>query len=579
MGEVRIHGDGRHVRLARSGERCVLATLALTPGRPVLATTLADHIWSATTQSDKALSTVADYVRKVRAAIKSVGGRAEWLRTNRATHAYVLDIDPRHVDYFRFADLVSAARGSAVRRSEEVELLRAALALWRGPALADVRGIWADNRRYELETERLKLHEKILEDQLRTGDYLDVVRIATMLIDDTTPTDKLLLLGAQGLAGAGHRNAIPGWLDRARRRMRAVTGAEPSATVLARIGALVSEERIPRAVVTHKAMFTLPQNIVGFTGRQDELRDLASTVDHVAGHVISGMAGVGKSAFSVHAAHQMKDRYPDGQLFIELHGHAPRRQPVKATDVLASLVLASGVHPTLIPLDQDDRARMWRDRTSAKKVLVVLDDVVEHDQVRPLLPGSSDSHVLVTSRQRLPVLSGVQPVFLEALTSNQAVQMLHRLAGLDMTSQDRAATQRITELCGRLPLAIALAAGQLQAHPRWTPSYLADQIDRAADRLDCFRVGDRSVATAFDQSFRRLSIEQKCLFTLLGMHAASELDADAVANLEGWSPEQASKNLEHLYTVHLVRETSPGRYKLLPGLLQDYARSRAVRVP
>lgn len=235
LGNVEICGENGVVRLRRSAERCVLATLAFNPGRAVRAVTLADNIWLPDTQSDKAIETVADYVRKVRAAIKKTGGEPSSLRTDRGARAYVLDIEPFRVDYVRFTQLARAGRESG-----DVAVLEEALALWRGPALADVSGLWAESRRYAVETERLDLYDRVLTEQLRAGHGAEVARTVTALIDEVTPTERLLLLGAQGIAASGHQTAIRSWIDRTTRRMREATGADPSPDLLARLQRLAT---------------------------------------------------------------------------------------------------------------------------------------------------------------------------------------------------------------------------------------------------------------------------------------------------------------------------------------------------
>lgn len=236
LGNVEIHGDDGVVRLARAGERCVLATLAFNPGRQIPATTLADNIWPSAAQPDKAMETAADYVRKVRAAIKKAGGQPGWLRTDRAARSYSLDIDAHRVDYYRFVDLVTTAR-----KSRDITRLQRALSLWQGPTLANIGGLWADNRRYLVESERLDAYYDMLIHHLRVGRYLEVACTAATLIDEGLPTERLLLLGAQGLAGAGQHTAIPGWVDRVTRRMRETVGVMPTHDVLTTLDDLIAD--------------------------------------------------------------------------------------------------------------------------------------------------------------------------------------------------------------------------------------------------------------------------------------------------------------------------------------------------
>ena len=209
---------------------------------------------------------------------------------------------------------------------------------------------------------------------------------------------------------------------------------------------------------------TLPRDIASFTGRQAELGQLmrrwaaaAAAGGVVSIHAIGGMAGIGKTTFAVHAAHRLADGFPDGQFFLPLHAHTPGQQPVSPTDALASLLLTAGVPAGQIPPGVDARAARWRDRVAGKKLLLVLDDAAGHEQVRPLLPGTPGSLVLITSRRRLAALEDAAVLSLDTLTPAEATELLTSLSGrADVTAAD-AAVGQIAALCGYLPLAVGMA--------------------------------------------------------------------------------------------------------------------------
>ncbi|HEX4701935.1 MAG TPA: tetratricopeptide repeat protein [Pseudonocardiaceae bacterium] len=580
LGNVEIHGDAGIVPLKRSGERCVLATLALHARLPVTVGTLIDHLWLTTEQSDKSIDTVGTYVRNVRSAVKNAGGRPDSLRYDRNTRSYLLDIDPNCVDYHRFAALAATAR-----QDRDPRACQEALSLWCGPALADVTGQWADNRRYTLESERLAAYDELLNHQLLAGRHAEVARTVAGLLDEVTPTDRLLLLGAKGLAGSGQHTAIRAMVARVTQRMHDTVGARPSGRVLDQIDQLITNPTTwsdPPATAPSAAMFSMRGDIPTFTGRHTELRGLldavASTVDGsvraIAIHAVDGMAGVGKTAFGIHAAHHLADRFPDGNLFVELHGHTPGHAPVPPGEALGSLLLAAGMNPKAIPPKLDDRARLWRQHMAGKKILLVLDDAADHDQLRPLLPGTAGSLVLITSRRRLAALDGVRPLSLDVLPQAQAVHMLLRLADLDADRHDDAAVADIVEACGHLPLALALAGARLRSHPQWSARYLAYLLAHARDRLDHLRAGDRSVTAAFELSYQSLPVAQQWMFRLLGVHPGPEVDVFAVAALTNTSLREARQNLEALHADHLVQETAPGRYQP-HDLLRAYANTLA----
>ena len=332
------------------------------------------------------------------------------------------------------------------------------------------------------------------------------------------------------------------------------------------------------------AMFSMRGDIPNFVGRHDELRILLDTasgpVRGIAVHTVDGMPGVGKTTFSVHAAHHLADRFPDGQIFLELYGHSPTQAPRDPADALASLLVATGMDRSTLPQEVDDRARLWRDRIAGKKVLLVLDDAASHDQLRPLLPGTPDCFVVITSRHRLPALDGVHALPLDVLPPDQATRLLLTLADRDPTAANPTASDpdtvvRVIELCGYLPLAIALAAGRLRSHPTWSMAYLADLLAKAPDRLEHLAVGDRSVRAAFTVSYQHLTAERQRIFTMLGVHPGPSIDAYALAALAACSLTQAHQHLEALHTDHLIQETAPGRYQL-HDLLRVYAGSLAA---
>ena len=210
---------------------------------------------------------------------------------------------------------------------------------------------------------------------------------------------------------------------------------------------------------------TLPRDVASFTGRQRELEQLAEAAAGAGGvvgiHAIGGMAGVGKTAFAVHAAHELADRFPGGQIFLPLHGHTPGQQPVGPADALASLLLTVGVPAAQIPPGLEARVALWRDRLAGRQLLLVLDDAVGTEQVRPLLPGAGGSLVLVTSRRRLSALEDARTISLDTLPPGEAAGLLVRLAVRPGLSSADPGVREIARLCGYLPLAIGMLARQL----------------------------------------------------------------------------------------------------------------------
>jgi tetratricopeptide (TPR) repeat protein/transcriptional regulator with XRE-family HTH domain len=326
---------------------------------------------------------------------------------------------------------------------------------------------------------------------------------------------------------------------------------------------------------------TLPRDVASFTGRQRELSQLTGNGADPAGVIgiqaIGGMAGVGKTALAVHAAHRLASRFPGGQIFLPLHGHTPGQQPVSPDAALARLLLVMGVPAALIPPDLEARTALWRDRAAGKRLLLILDDATGSDQVRPLLPGAAGCLVLVTSRRRLAALDDIKTISLDTLPARDAAELLVRLAGRPGLSAADPAVARLAQLCGYLPLAIGMLARQLHHHPAWSPGSRVTELEEAVGRLELLAAEDTSVAAAFDLSYANLTATQQRLFRRLGLHPGTEVDAYAAAALDGSDVVAARHGLEALYDRYLLTEPARGRYRM-HDLIREHARTLAGRL-
>jgi tetratricopeptide (TPR) repeat protein/transcriptional regulator with XRE-family HTH domain len=326
---------------------------------------------------------------------------------------------------------------------------------------------------------------------------------------------------------------------------------------------------------------TLPRDVKTFTGRDAELNQLLTAVADHAGsgwvaaiYAIGGMAGIGKTAFAVHAAHLLAPRFPDGQIFLPLHGHTPGQRPVDPAAALASLLQTAGVAAQQVPSGLEARTRRWRDYLVGKQMLLLFDDASGHDQVRPLLPGTAGSLVLVTSRRHLTALEDAHAISLDTLTPESAADLLIRVAARpDLSAADDAILE-IAEICGRLPLAIGMLARQLHHHSSWTAAGLAAELKATRDRLGRMRAENLSVADALDRSYQDLTTEQQRLFRRLGLHPGADIDAYAAAALDGIELAVARRHLEAIYDQYLLTEPVQGRYRF-HDLISAHARSLA----
>jgi tetratricopeptide (TPR) repeat protein len=331
-----------------------------------------------------------------------------------------------------------------------------------------------------------------------------------------------------------------------------------------------------------KAERTLPTDVPGFVGRHNELERLLAAVTDAADeqaravsiHAVDGMAGVGKTAFAVHAAHRLAARFPDGQLFVALRAHAPGQARVEPAAALETLLQADGVAAQRIPVGLDARAGLWRDRMADKKLLLVLDDAADTMHVAPLLPGAPGCLVLITSRRKLTTLPGATVLSLDTLPPDQAAQLFVQRAGR-RGHDDPATVERIIGLCGYLPLAITLTAARLHTHPTWTVADLAADLDETRDRLAELASGELAVAAAFDLSYRDLTAIRQRLFRRLALHPGPDLDAYAAAALDHNSLTAARRGLEDLLEHNLITEPHRGRYRF-HDLIAEHARTLAA---
>jgi tetratricopeptide (TPR) repeat protein/transcriptional regulator with XRE-family HTH domain len=327
---------------------------------------------------------------------------------------------------------------------------------------------------------------------------------------------------------------------------------------------------------------TLPRDIASFTGRSAQVAQLTAAVtdaaaaDGVVGIcAVSGMAGIGKTTFAVHAAHRMTAHFPDGQYFLPLHAHTPGQQPVDPASALANLLLTVGVAAQQIPAGLPARAARWRDHLAGKKVLLLLDDAASHEQVTPLLPGTAGNAVVVTSRRRLTALPDATAISLDTLEPDEAAALLARLAGRPELSSSTGPAAKLTKLCGYLPLAIGLLGRQLHHHPAWTAADLATELTASVNRLDLMAAENLSVAATFDLSYQDLTAAQQRLFRRLGAHPGTDIDPYAAAALDGIDLATARRQLDVLYDNYLLAEPARGRYRL-HDLVREHARSLAA---
>ncbi|MFE6525779.1 BTAD domain-containing putative transcriptional regulator [Streptomyces sp. NPDC057794] len=330
----------------------------------------------------------------------------------------------------------------------------------------------------------------------------------------------------------------------------------------------------------------LPADLPTFAGRASELdrvgellpRD-GSPPSTVVISAIGGMGGIGKSTLAVHWAHRIADRFPGGQLYVNLRGFDPTGSTVTPDEAVRSFLDALGVPPMRIPAGLDAQVALYRSLLARRRVLVLLDNARDAEQVRPLLPGSPGCLVIITSRNRLAGLvagEGAHPLTLDQLTRAEAHDLLALRLGTERLAAEPQAAEEIITRCGRLPLALAIVAAHARAHPGFPLSAIADEVNDSHGSLDAFAGGDditTDVRAVFSWSYKAVSAPAARLFRLLGLHAGPDISAPAAAALAGLAPREARAPLAELTRAHLLIEHFPGRYTL-HDLLRVYAAER-----
>jgi tetratricopeptide (TPR) repeat protein/DNA-binding SARP family transcriptional activator len=573
-------------------QRAVLAALAVDAGRPVFRGTLIDRIWSQHAPEGAAPALYA-HINRIRRVLAAEAAGEEPVRLARRSGGYMLEIHPEEVDLHRFRQLVLAARDRQRPDDERARLLREALGLWRGEPLADLPGEWPARMRDSWEEERLDAAVAWAQAELRLGRPDEVIGPIRELVASHPLKERPVGVLMQALAAAGRDPEALECYAIARSRLIEALGTEPGRELQSLHLAILKGER-PAALtgagpVAGSASRSaplpvpaqLPPDVHGFTGRRDELdeldRMLIEAGDQSTAVVISavaGTAGVGKTALAVRWAHQVRDKFPDGQLYIDLRGYGPDR-PLAAEKALARFLASLGVAGRDIPLDIDDRAARYRTEMNGRRILVVLDNAASVEQIRPLLPGTSSCSVVVTSRDSLPglvALHGGRRLDLGLLPLPDAVALLHRLVGERVEAEPEAAVTLAAQ-CARLPLALRVAAELATAHPT-TP--LADLVRELADqaqrlqRLDPGGDPRAAVRVVFSWSYKHLPADAARAFRLAGLHPGSGLDAYASAALTNTTVDGAKRSLEILARAHLMHLTGPGRYGT-HDLLRAYA--------
>ncbi|MGI5179786.1 BTAD domain-containing putative transcriptional regulator [Dactylosporangium sp. CA-152071] len=585
LGPLTIDSTGGPVVLRRRRERCLLAVLLLHNHAPVPVERLVYLLWDGE-PVPTARQLLHSHVSRVRGALKDPAVTLSSTGTS-----YQIDVDDDVIDARRFGAMVTAAR-AVTDPAARGALLRDALALWRGDALDDTVSAWLRPRLVgDLDELRLVATEEWLDCEITVGRHTEALPELTRLTAAHPTREGLLGLSMRALHAAGRSIEALAAYRRHQQRLAQEFGLDPGPD-LQRLHLAVLRGQPPTAtpvttqaspaplVPTPLVPAQLPAALRGFTGRDAELARLDALLAQAGRQTVictvAGTAGVGKTTLVVHWAHQVAARFPDGQLYVNLRGFDRTAPPTDPAEAVRGFLDALDVPPQRVPAGFDAQVALFRSRLAGRRMLVVLDNARDSDQVRPLLPGAGGSLVLVTSRNELSGLhtaEGAEPLPLDLLTTADARRLLAARLGAARVAAEPAAVEEIVAACAGLPLALAIVTARAAHAPL---EEVAVSLRNAGRQLDAFTGAERGTdaRAVLSWSYAALSPAAARLFRLLGLHPGPDFTADCLPASTGPAVEEL---LGELTRAHLLTEPAPGRYTC-HDLLRAYAGEQAVAV-
>ncbi|CCH34243.1 BTAD domain-containing putative transcriptional regulator [Actinosynnema sp. NPDC047251] len=602
LGEVAVVVAGRLVDLGPARQRCVWAALAVDVNHVVPVRRLVERVWGEDAP-DRVRATLLSYVSRLRQALADADGVALVRRSG----GYLLAVDQSAVDLCRFRELWAHAR--AAEDAGAVALLSEALELWRGEPLTGVAGQWAEDERERLRRERPAAEHDLVDARQRTGRDDGLVpllaaRVVEHPLDERVAAQYLLALHRAGRSAdaLGHYRLFRARLveelgtdpgGRLQQLHQRILDADSTLTVTTPTTPTTpttqSTSTTPIDGVT--AVVAVPRQLPAapphFTGRNPELATITSLVDGTSGgrtvviSAIAGTGGVGKTWLALTWANQWAERFPGGQLFVDLHGFSPTEQPLTPDAALYGFLTALGTSPERIPVELDTRAALYRSLVADRRMLIVLDNAATSDQVEPLLPGGQASTVLITSRRtlhRLVTRHGAHGLGLDVLTDTEAHALLaHRLGPRRLTDEPAAASDLLA-FCQGFPLALGILTARAHTDPDLPLANLAAELrDHGIDALDDADP-TTSLPAVLSWSLRGLTPDQRTVFALLGVAPGPDIGLPAAANLAGLPERETRAALRALVDASLIDLGPDGRYAM-HNLVRAYATAHAHTLP
>jgi DNA-binding SARP family transcriptional activator len=558
LGPVGAWVDGSPLPVAAAKQQALLAAGLLTAGRTISVDRLVSAVWG-----DDAPATAPDLVKSYVSALRRVvhrPGTAPVILTR--PPGYLFQVGPDALDLHHFEALVSEGRRAAAagQPADASRALQSALQLWHGPALGGLGGALLQAEAARLEELRQAVVEDRIAADLALGRAAGVLPELVGLVAAEPLRERLRGQLMVALARLGRQADALAVYQQGRALLRDDFGLDPGPE-LQRLhhAILTGQETVEPPRVTGGGWMRpaqLPPDPGELSGRDADARTVGAALRTAAAGAgsamtlaISGMAGVGKSALAIHAAHAACADFPDGQLYATLDADG---REVDVGEVLARFLRALGHQDPEVPASTVERSALFRSALASRRVLIVLDGVRSEWQVRPLLPGTPGCAVLITARPRLTGLESADHLPLDVLTLDDSVRLLARIVGAGRVAADPAAAREIAVLCGYLPLALRAAGARLAARSLWPLSTLAARLRDEAHRLDELTAGDLGVRGRFDASYRALNEPERRAFALLGAVGMPSLTPSMAARVLAVSTAEAERRLDRLAEAQLV---------------------------
>ncbi|MEV7802166.1 BTAD domain-containing putative transcriptional regulator [Microbispora sp. NPDC088329] len=608
LGPVLAWRDGVELDLGTPLQRSILAMLLLREGQAVTPDEMIDGVWGGDAPP-RALGALRTYVSRLRTVLEpDRSPRTPPRLLTSVGRGYALRLDSAHSGPARF-DLAVFERECAAaesdrrtgRAGEAARRLRGALRLWSGEPLAGAVGPYAEHQRDRLAERRMSAVETLMELDLELGRHAEIVSELVALAAEHPLRERLRAQLMLAYYRCGRQAEALSVFTETRQALVEELGIEPGAEladlhrrILAADPSLTptpppvrlspqdvhddaaSAEAGPAIEMPRPAQ--LPAAVADFTGRAGLVRRLLALLggegagEGVPIAAMSGIGGVGKTTLAVHVAHLAGDLFPDGQLYADLRGYGA--EPTAPETALVAFLRALGIPMDVIPDGLAERSALFRSLLADRRMLVLLDNARDAEQVEHLLPGSAGCAAIITGRGKLADLPAARLIDLDVLEPEEALSLFAAVAGPERVAAERAAAMDVVAACGFLPLAVRIVAARLASRPSWTVASLVPRLADERRRLDEMKIGNLAVSATFALGYGQLDARQARAFRLLSLPAGSGISVFAAAAVLGLTPAEAEDVIESLVDASLLEAPAPGRYRF-HDLLKLFARRQA----